>query len=272
MFKYVYIEITNVCNLNCTFCKGSNRTKSFMTVDSFKEILDKIKGCTEYINLHVLGEPLMHPEIDTILTLAEDNNFKVNLTTNGKLLEEKIDIINRRRSVRQVNISLHSFDNINDINHLLSVIDKIRKDCYISLRLWNLNSKNNNDEVIDLLSKYYNKNIKDKNTKLEENIYLDFEEQFKWPDIDDDIRSDEGTCYGLRTHIAILVDGTVVPCCLDSDGIINLGNIFKSDLKTILEGKKAKRIKDNFQNRKLCEGLCKRCSYIKRFDIPKRAK
>lgn len=272
MFKYVYIEITNVCNLNCTFCKGSKRPKDFMSVDSFKEILDKIKGYTKYINLHVLGEPLMHPEIDDILRLAEENNFKVNITTNGKLLDDNVDVINKCKSVRQVNISLHSFNNISDIKDLIEVVDKIRKDCYISLRLWNLKSKNNNDEVINLLSNHYNKKMGDKNDKLEDNIYLDFEEQFKWPDINDDIRSEEGTCYGLRTHIAILVDGTVVPCCLDSDGIINLGNILKDDLKDILEGEKSKNIKKNFQNRKLCEDLCKRCSYIKRFDISKRDK
>lgn len=269
MFKYIYIEITNVCNLNCSFCKGSDREKKFMSITSFKTILDRIKGYTKYINLHVLGEPLMHPELKSFLALAEQENFKVNITTNGRLLDKNVDAVNSAKSVRQINVSLHSFDNVKDINFLLKVVDKIRSDCYISFRLWNTNAKNNNKEIIKLLEDHYNIKINsnDKNIKLKDNVYLNFEEQFKWPNIEDNIRSEVGTCYGLRTHIAILVDGTVVPCCLDSDGVIKLGNILESDLKDILNSDKSKKIKEKFLNRKLKEPLCQRCDYVKRFDV-----
>jgi radical SAM protein with 4Fe4S-binding SPASM domain len=268
MFKSIYIEITNICNLNCSFCKGSSRKKEFMDSNSFEEVLNKIKGYTNYIYLHLLGEPLMHPEIERILKLAYDYNVKVNLTTNGRLLDKNIDIINKSLSIRQINISLHSFKDIEEISNLLNTIDKINIDCYISLRLWNKGVSNDNERIIELLNKHYDVEITsdDDNYKLRDKLFLDFDNQFKWPDIEDDDRCSIGTCYGLRTHIGILVDGTVVPCCLDTDGIINLGNIFEQDLNTILNDKRCKEIRTGFLNRKLVEPLCKRCQFIKRFD------
>jgi radical SAM protein with 4Fe4S-binding SPASM domain len=210
----------------------------------------------------------MHPNLEKILDLAHDYNLMVNLTTNGRLLEKNIDIINNARSIRQINISLHSFNDIEEIRLLLLTIDKITIDSYISLRLWNLGSSNNNEEIIKLIKDHYNVNI-DKigeNVRLKDKIYLDFDSEFKWPDINDEVRNNVGTCQGLRSQIGILVDGTVVPCCLDTDGIINLGNILKDNLNTILQSEKCKSIKNNFMNRKLVEPLCMRCQYITRFD------
>jgi len=268
MFKSIYIEITNICNLNCSFCKGSNREKKFMDSKSFEEVLNKIKGYTDYIYIHLLGEPLMHPELEKILELANSYKIKVNLTTNGRLLDKNINIINKSLSIRQINISLHSFKDVEEISNLLNTVDKINIDCYISLRLWNKGVKNENDKIIELLNKYYQVDISstDENYKLRDKLFLDFDNQFKWPNIEDEDRSSRGTCYGLRTHIGILVDGTVVPCCLDTDGVINLGNIFKEDLDTILNSKRCREMKAGFLNRILTEPLCKRCHYITRFD------
>ena len=267
MFKSIYIEITNACNLNCSFCHESNRNKEYMKVSSFEEILSKIKKYTNYINLHVLGEPLMHPEIDKILSLAYINNLFVNLTTNGRLLNKKIDIINNAKSIRQINISLHSYNDINEIKELLETIDKININCNISYRLWNLGTNNHNDKIINILNDHYQTKIevKENGFKIKDNIYINFDYQFKWPNIKDEELGSIGTCYGLRTHIGILVDGRVIPCCLDSDGIINLGNIFKDDLDNILNNDKTKEIKEGFLNHKLICNLCKRCHYIKRF-------
>lgn len=272
MFKRIYIEITNTCNLHCAFCKGSDRPKKFMSVDDFETVLKKVEGYTEYIYLHLLGEPLLHPELSEILELAYKYGMKVNLTTNARLLEKKLDIINSSKAIRQINISLHSFEKAEDISNLLDVIDKISLGCYISLRLWNLGVENNNDKVIEVINNHYKTNILNdgKNTKIKDNLYLDFESEFKWPDINDQKCGEVGTCYGLRTHIGILVDGTVVPCCLDTDGIMSLGNIFESNLKTILDTSKCKAIKQGFLDRKLVEPLCQRCHYISRFDKMKR--
>ena len=262
MYKRVYIEITNICNLNCDFCPNTKREKKYMTLLEYEAILRKIKPYTDNIYLHIKGEPLMHPDINEILKLSNKYNINVNITTNARLLNSKINIINSNK-IRQINISLHSFNNINEIKELLNVIDKI-KDTYISLRLWN---NKGNKEIIQLLETFYNKKIifDGKRFTLANNIFLDKDILFDWPDINKDIISKTGTCLALKNQLGILVDGTIVPCCLDNDGYNNLGNIFKCDLDSIINSKKYKDILYGFNNNILVSDLCKRCGYRTRF-------
>ena len=255
MFNRIYIEITNICNLNCSFCKEDRRKKQSLSLEQFNHILSKIKGYTNHIYLHIKGEPLIHKDIDKFIDLANNLNFNINITTNGRLIKDNIDTLNK---VRQVNISLHSYDNLEDIKELFKTIESITTK--ISLRVWN-----NNKNIINLLEDYYKININNKRTTIKNNLFIDIDKQFTWPDINLSVISDIGTCYGLRRQLGILVDGTVVPCCLDQDGVINLGNIFDSDLNTIIESDISKDIVYNFRNNKLKEELCKRCGYIDRF-------
>ncbi len=263
MFNRIYIEITNICNLNCDFCPTLNREKKSMTKEEFESIVLKIKDYTKHIYLHVKGEPLIHKDLDSILKIANKYNLNVNITTNGRLLGNKLDIINNNK-IRQINISLHSYNNIDEISKLLNVIDKINNS-YISLRLWN---NSDNIEIINLLEKHYNKNIilNNKRYILTDKVFIDKDIKFEWPDINRDIINNYGTCKGGKTQLAILVDGTVVPCCLDNDGIINLGNIFDSSLEDILNSDRYKNIINGFNNNKLVEDLCKKCGYRNKFN------
>lgn len=274
MFKRIYIEITNICNLNCSFCKGTSRPKQHMPVESFKKVLDKIQGYGEYIYLHVLGEPLMHPNLDAILDLAYQYKLKVNITTNGHLLEKKIALINNAKSIRQLNISIHSYDNVDEVSKLLDTVDSINNDCYISLRLWDMGDESKNEKIVDLINNHYQIKIDQSinKSKINDRLFLSFEPKFKWPDIKDNECHTKGTCRGLRDQIGILVDGTVVPCCLDTDGIIKLGNIFEDDMYDIVNSNKFKEIKEGFLNRKLVESLCRRCQYIQKFNKQKKVK
>lgn len=263
MFNRIYIEITNICNLNCDFCPSTSRVKKSMSVSDFKKIILKIKDYTNHIYLHVKGEPLMHPDLDNILKIANEYNLNVNITTNGRLLNNRLNIINNNK-IRQLNISLHSYDDLNEIKDLLDIIDKIN-DSYISLRLWN---NKDNSEVLNLLEKHYKVsiNMTGNRFKLNDKIYLDKDILFSWPNINNEIFSEYGTCKGAKRQLAILVDGTVVPCCLDNDGIINLGNIFKSSIEDILNSDRYKNIVNGFNNNKLVEDLCKKCGYRNRFN------
>lgn len=262
MFNRIYIEITNICNLNCDFCPHTERMKKSMTLDDFEKVILKIKDYTRHIYLHVKGEPLMHNDLDGIIKVANKYNLNVNITTNARLLSKKIDIINEN-NVRQINISLHSFDSLDEIKELLKVLDKINNS-YISLRLWN---NKDNKEILDLLESHYDKKIEftGKRFTLTDKVYLDKDILFKWPDIKREVITTCGTCRGAKSQIAVLVDGTVVPCCLDNDGIINLGNIFESSLDDILNSKRYKDIVNGFNNNKLVEELCQKCGYRNRF-------
>ncbi len=262
MFNRIYIEITNICNLNCEFCPHTKREKTFMTKEEFEEIIKKIKDYTNHIYLHVKGEPLMHKDIDSIIKISNKYNLNVNITTNARLLKEKLDIINKNK-IRQINISLHSFDNLDEIKDLLKVIDNI-EDTYISLRLWN---NKDNSKILSILEQYYNKKIEltEKRFTLTNKVYLDKDILFSWPDINKNIITTKGTCKGAKKQLAILVDGTIVPCCLDNDGIINLGNIFDNSMEEVLNSKRYKDIVEGFNNNKLVEELCQKCGYRNRF-------
>lgn len=113
--RKIYLEISNVCNLHCTFCPGTRREKRFMTADEFATLLPKLCPWTDYLYFHLMGEPLCHPELAEFLRLAGDAGFKVILTTNGTLLEEKREILLNAPALHKVNISLHAFE-ANDLS------------------------------------------------------------------------------------------------------------------------------------------------------------
>lgn len=281
-FKRIYIETTNVCNLDCSFCPKTKREKKFMSSSEFEEILTKIKIHTDYIYLHLMGEPLLNTKVEEFLLIADKNNIKVNITTNGTLLSKNKNKIIKSNSVRQINISLHSFEANEEsftfeeyFEEILKVILEINKktNIIIAIRLWNLNGdktigKNKlNNQILTLMKRYFNIEdiYLDGKNKIKDRIYLNSAEKFDWPDENISTILEKGFCYGLRDHLGILVDGTVVPCCLDSEGSIKLGNIFSSSLEDILNSNRAKNIYNGFSRRERVEELCKRCGYSTRF-------
>lgn len=263
-FKKIYIETTNLCNLNCDFCIKNRRKKEIMTIQNFKIILSKIKNYTNYIYLHILGEPLLNPKLNEFILLASNEGFNINITTNGYL----IDKIKYNKNIRQLNISLHSFDikyNVELKKYLNNIFDSveelIKNDTYVSLRLWVKNKYS--EDIINEVNNYYKLNIT-KNTKIKENLFFNFEKQFIWPDLNNSYYNESGKCYGLTDHIGILVNGTIVPCCLDTLGIINLGNIFKEEIDEILNKKTVIKMIEGFKNNKKEMELCKHCNFLER--------
>ena len=264
-FKKIYVEITNSCNLDSEFCIKNSRNKKFISGDEFKILLNNIKDYTDYLYFHVLGEPLLHPKINELIDMAS-KAFKINITTNGYLINNI-----KTNNIRQLNVSLHSFDdkyNIGLNDYLDNIFNKIDTlDSYVSLRLWVKNKYNK--ETINYINNRYNLNIdyKVENYKINDRIFINNFHEFIWPDIDNKYYSEEGTCYALKDHIGILVDGSIIPCCLDSKGIINLGNIYKDNLNDILNGTRVINMLNGFKNNKKCEEICKHCNFIdKKYD------
>lgn len=284
-FKRIYVEIGNICNLNCSFCSKGTRPKRQMTAEEFKHIAKEIKPYTDYLYFHIKGEPLMHPELGTFFDICSEYGFSVNLTTNGTLLKETAELILSKPSLRQINISLHSFpahksiDRKEYLNTVLSFAKKasLENKKYVVLRLWNLDKNRKSDKAsFDIMEKIktffsFKENLKElmtsqKSVMLEKGIFISWEEEFVWPSLKKPFVSDEGICYGTRNMLGILADGTVVPCCLDANGEAPLGNIFKTSMKSIVEGETLADISENFTNRRVTLPLCKHCSYRTRFD------
>ena len=290
-FKKVYIEIGNICNMSCSFCPETKRKGEFMDIKKFSFILDQIKPYTDYIYFHVKGEPLLHPELDTLLDISQEKGFQVNITTNGTLINKVQNKILGKPALRQINFSLHSFDGNEDqkkkpeskdtyLSDILKFIKAARETkLLISLRLWNLETdnminleKDKNRELLELIQEEFalpykieEKILPGKGIRLAKKVYLNQDHEFQWPALDQPEDDGQGFCYGLRNQVAILVDGTVVPCCLDGEGEINLGNIDETSFSQIIDNKRAKSIYNGFSQRKAVEELCKKCGYRKKF-------
>ena len=274
MFSRVYVEITNICNLRCSFCHGHHRVPRQMTREEFDRVLHRLTGKTEYIYYHLMGEPLTHPLLPAFIAMAADRGFRSVITTNGTLLGQKgEEIIDA--GIHKVNISLHSFEKGEEIA-LTRYVETVAKfaekaalaGVIVSLRLWNRGAEQTeNAKMLSLLEGHFPKPWTEntRGFRLRDRLFLGWDNRFDWPDMDARDDGPQVFCYGLRDHFGILCDGTVVPCCLDSDGTLALGNIFSESIDEILSSDRACAMVQGFQNRTATEDLCRRCGFARRF-------
>ena len=247
-----------------------------MTMDEFSLVCEKLSGVSEYLYLHVMGEPLTHPLLCDFVRYATEKGFKVAITTNGTLLDKCGDAL-IAAGVYKVNISLHSFEFGEDDKHssyvqkFLNFADISSKSGVLTvLRLWNGGvSDTKNEETLSLLHKKFpgQWHLGSRGARIRDKLHLEYGERFVWPDIDSENIGCALFCHGLGDHFGILSDGTVIPCCLDSDGVIDLGNVYTENIEEILSSERAKNIKNGFQNKTAVEELCQRCPYARRFKI-----
>ena len=274
MYNKVYVEITNICNMSCSFCHGHKRALRRMSREEFAFILDELTSQTKFIYYHLMGEPLTHPELPEFLKMAREKGYKSIITTNGTLLPRRGDEI-IAAGLHKVNISLHSFEEGGREAHgeyVKSLADFAKKAAeagvIVVFRLWNRGfDGGKNETALDILKS----NIEgcweenSRGIKIRERLFLEWGERFAWPDCEAEIQGNKFFCYGLKDQFGILADGTVVPCCLDSEGIIALGNIFSEDVEAILNSSRARNIVEGFACGRASEELCARCGYAQRF-------
>lgn len=277
-FHHVYIEILNYCQFNCSFCPKTTRKPMTMSPENFEKVLEQIKPYTSLIYLHVLGEPLLHPHLKELLRLAKEKGIKVNITTNGALLKDMGDILIQSQAISKINISLHSMEDsgqstLDSTTYLQNIFEftqkAIQNNISIIYRLWDTNT-GKNEILAKIQERYPDISLKNEvspqnGIRLEYRVFLHQENQFTWP-IQSKANPEDGYCLGLKSHLAILADGTVIPCCLDSEAKINLGNIFEERLEDILNKERTQAIIKGFQNHKAVEELCKTCTYKERFE------
>ena len=273
-FKKIYIEISNSCNFNCSFCFRSQRIKRFMSADEFRYVAREVKLFTDYIYLHVLGEPLLHPHFREILQIASGENLKVNISTNGSLLAKHADYL-LKNPVRQLNVSLHDAEeNVPKekwgefILSMLEIAKSLSAKSYINFRLWNQTNEASNEfnqfcikliqDIFHLPDCFHVISEKERNITLSPKIYLQLAPRFEWTDT---IEAEKKTCYGLRDQIAILSDGNVVPCCIDADAHLLLGNIFSDKFSEILLSARSQRIRKGFEQHRAVEDWCRKCGF-----------
>lgn len=287
-FSRAYVEITNVCGLSCSFCPPKTKPSTTMELPFFKKVVEELSPYTDEIALHVMGDPMVLSNLKEYLDVAQSSGLKVMITTSGFYL----DSIRRKplfhSSLRQINISLNSF-NKNSVSRtfesymepILELCDEklsTNSDFFINLRLWNLDDERSesafNERLFELLESHFDLaegmiasliSGERQSIRLASKILLHFDRYFEWPNLENAIVGD-GYCQGLSKQIGILSDGRVVPCCLDSEGIMELGNLRETNLGKILTSKRSSSIIDGFTKGICSEELCQKCSYKERFN------
>ena len=274
-FRKVYLEISNICNLSCRFCPGTKREKKAMTEAEFSALLPKLRPYTNFLYLHLMGEPLLHKNLPRFLEIAGEHGFKVILTTNGTLLKSKQEMLLNAPSLHKINISLHAFE----ANDLAVSFEEYLADCFafgkasagkklVVYRLWNSGGEDTqNQQILDTMKSYFSNEwiVERLGTRIADRTYLEYGDKFDWPDLAAPEGSNRVFCHGLRDQLGVLCDGTVVPCCLDHDGDLALGNLLTQDMEEILSSPRTKAIYDGFSHREAAEELCRKCSYARRF-------
>lgn len=274
-FRKIYLEISNLCNLRCAFCPGTARPGRVMTATEFSQLLPKLRPWADYLYFHIMGEPLLHPELETFLALADAAGFRVILTTNGTLLPGRQEMLLSAPALHKVNISLHAFE----ANDLAMPFSEYLHGCgafgqaaqgkiLIAYRLWNQGGQDKrNGEILDTLHAFFPEEWvpERRGIRIGNRVYLEHGDKFDWPDLTAPEVGQQVFCYGLRDQIGVLCDGTVVPCCLDHEGDIPLGNLFHQSMEEILASPRAKAIYEGFSRGRAAEELCRRCGYAQRF-------
>ncbi|SFV68525.1 Radical SAM [hydrothermal vent metagenome] len=286
-FYRIYIEITNVCGLSCSFCPTKELPSKEMALDFFESVVQQAKAYTKEIVCHVVGDPLTQSNLHDYLDIIHKYGLKAMLTTSGYFLKKHSYDTLFHPCVKQINISLNSF-NKNDtsltfeqyITPVLSLCHaklEREEELFINLRVWNLDEmmseRKFNETLFSTLSETFHVALsldtiykeRPKSIRLASKILVHFDNYFEWPSLKNKSYGD-GTCQGLQSHIAILASGKVVPCCLDCDGIIELGDLHENPLKEIVGSKRALNMLEGFGESKAVEELCQKCSYKDRFN------
>ena len=274
-FAKVYLEISNLCNLRCAFCPGTGRAPKALSEEEFSLLIRKLRPWTDFLYFHLMGEPLCHPKLQRFLELAGQEGFRVILTTNGTLLPKQQQMLLASPALHKVNISLHAFE----ANDLATPFEDYLVGCFafgraaegkklVTYRLWNQGGADEkNQQILDAMHTAFPGQwvTERRGTRIGQRVYLEYGNKFDWPDLSAPDGGEQVFCYGLRDQLGVLCDGTVVPCCLDHEGDIRLGNLFEEELQDILESPRAKALYDGFSCGRAAEDLCRRCGYARRF-------
>ncbi|WP_226896486.1 radical SAM/SPASM domain-containing protein [Poseidonibacter ostreae] len=287
-FRKVHIEITNICNLKCTFCPPKIKPNGVMSLEDFDDINKQLKPYTKELAYHIVGDPLVLRNLNEYLDISLKHDLKVNITTTANKISSNDYNALMNKTIKQINFSINSYnanshkksldEYLNPILDFVKYAQEKSHEYFINFRIWNLDESKSarefNTQVFKKVNEYFNTDIniddvytqRPKNIRIAKKLFFNFDEYFNWPSLENDFVSDKGFCYGLDSHFGILTSGEVVPCCLDQNACINLGNTNTSQLKDILSSTRVKTIQDGFKVGKVVEELCQKCEYRTRFD------
>lgn len=264
-----------------------------MSLEEYDLVTDRIRDRVSFVYFHLMGEPMLHPLLPQFIRIARDKGFKTVLTSNGTLLDRAMDLLDSLP--HKVQLSLHSHEGNARGGSLQDYTDRVMQfatqasahgTCVV-LRLWNQGGKSaENEAIVRMLETYVPRPWRERpdGFRMCDNLYLEFDRKFQWPNDDNrnldssnnrvigepkpreieesnnrDLEKPQYFCKALLKQIGVLADGTLVPCCLDHNGDIVLGNLFKQSLDEILDSPRAQALIKGFEHHAAVEPLCQNC-------------
>ncbi|WP_170126837.1 radical SAM/SPASM domain-containing protein [Helicobacter anseris] len=269
-FKKIYIELSDICGLQCSFCPNQKAVRGLMSQELFAKIVRQIRGKCHRVCLHILGDPCRIKNLKEYLDILRQNDLSVDLVTSGFYLKDKESLLHP--AIHQIAFSLDAgFDKNNPtkegyLQDILEFCDFKRKQqnkIFINLRVQDTTLKRIPlQQIFDFFKKTIPNDFKTfERIKLDEYIFLNITKTFIWADLKMQNICHTKKCHALKEQIGILSNGIVVPCCIDTQGEIALGNVNKQSLDEILSSKRAIAIKKGFEQNIAIEELCKRCHF-----------
>ena len=259
-----------------------------MSLDKFESINAQLKPYTNELAYHIVGDPLVLTNLNEYLNISLKYDLKVNIVTTANNINEKHYEALLNPTIKLINFSINSYnanshkksldEYLNPILDFVKFAQSKKHEYFINFRIWNLDeeksAKEFNKKVFEKINEAFNTNIdiedvykeRPKNIRIDRKIFFNFDEYFNWPSLENKEVSKNGFCYGLDSHFGILTSGVVVPCCLDQNGCVNLGNTNDSQISDILNSQRVKAIQNGFRKNILVEELCQKCEYRTRFD------
>ena len=289
---YAYLETTNYCNLQCSFCNREEVIGALqhMPIEKFRKLLENIKHHPiEEAKLMGMGEPFLHPQFDQICKIFKEyfpNAFLV-VASNcqypirpGSKMRSKFE-----NSMKYIDLLYFSIDGYKESyerdrspakwDKLIKFLDEFqhidRKTCKVTCN-YVINPNNVKDiEIIqeEIVDKY---NLEE----LRLNIAQEWSEDKTLPggytidqvnylkdnwkkDIKGKSEWDFPDCFWVKEGLYTTVEGHVKMCCLNT-GAEPFGNLFKNSIEEIRATESFQNVKNGCSTNKPTSH-CKNCSY-----------
>lgn len=240
-----------------------------MSPELFESAAAQAGELASVLFLHLLGEPLTHPRFPELLGACSRLGLKVNLVTNGLLLDRTGPGVFNEKCLSQVSVSLHALAELppglraENLARLTEFALRKPPGLIVSFRLRGDPAAPFIKETkAALLIALTRNGVQEKardGLKLREGVYLNFGSIFDWPGGPGG-KPKKG-CLGLRHHFGVLSDGRVVPCCADFDGALALGNIKERPLAAILACPEALALRDSIAGKTPMPAYCASCGF-----------
>ena len=279
----VYVESTNVCNLDCIMCPTGlhidTRPKGFMEWDLYTSIIDEIAPFAHAVVLHSWGEPLLHKRIIEMIEYAKAKDLWVETSTNATKLTEEVSRQLLAAGIDRIYLSMDgltketyekvrvrgNFEEVlGNIERFLELKDELGSPVEADIQIVRLSETD--AEVAEFVERWRNSRADIINIK-ELDTWGDQIDDVSALTVDEDaaehsaqVNADRKPCPNLWYHCHIHWDGVLVSCSRDYDAVTPLGNVKNGGVLKTWHGARMRAMRRLHLDGNFCAHQCVDCT------------